>query len=215
MLRCFAPVPSNWDFGFWLYFRRDGVHHEDAVVFLTFEGTEVRRVGVERPIGVVVHPKDGRVFVSSDTHCIKVWELHKYIRVQVFSSEADSLHTIGKRGQGECEFSTPCGMCITPYDQLLVVDRSQSYPICYNLSEMLQFFKMGVFRPKSVQKWLIWAKTCPNRENCRILGAFGGFRLGRPRESHRNAAIRSPKRAPGHIKLGHSRRKPVQPVTAA
>ena len=69
--------------------------------------------GLSKPWGVAVSSSRKEAFVSeSGSHCVSVFH----------ASTGAKLRSFGGRGNGPCQFDTPCGVALTPTGDLLVCD---------------------------------------------------------------------------------------------
>ena len=69
--------------------------------------------GLRQPWGVAVNSSRREVYVSeSSGHCVSVFD----------AGTGDKLRSFGGRGNGPCQFDTPCAVAITPTGDLLVCD---------------------------------------------------------------------------------------------
>ena len=91
------------------------VDHDHRVDVMTCDGEFVRRIGqgtLSDPWDVAVH--NGEVFVADSGND----------RVAVFSQDGKLIRTMGSKGTGRGQFSTPTGVAISPDGELYVSDQS-------------------------------------------------------------------------------------------
>ena len=136
------------------------VTHMKGVDLLKFDGECVRRIGqgtLCTPWDVTVH--NGEVFVADSGNN----------RVAVFSQDRKLIRTIGSKGTGRGQFSTPTGVAISPDGELYVSECGNSRVQVLTLQgEYIREFGKGQLSSQhkllfSGDKHVLVADVCNNR----------------------------------------------------